>query len=169
MGGELTVGGAVGVFGRVLACLDVAKHLTSHVFCHVEPGQDTTKYAFCATDGQLAAHGFVDAFAAYAWVCCCSGAGLRRISEKITITQAGLERAQNSYGLILVHYATAKCWRALLYFLKSIGTLRLASNTLSLTTGFRGRKQLRWRGRASRDAHWAKEELPSVGRGPLLC
>ena len=50
MGGELTVGGAEGVLGRVLACLDVAKHLRSHVFCYVEPGQDTTKYAFCATE-----------------------------------------------------------------------------------------------------------------------
>jgi len=52
------------------------------MFCYVEAGQDTTKYAFCATDGQLAAHGFVDAVAAYAWVCCCSGDGLRKISEK---------------------------------------------------------------------------------------
>lgn len=37
----------------------------SHVFGYVEAGQDTTKYAFCATDGQLAAGGFVEAFAAY--------------------------------------------------------------------------------------------------------
>jgi len=66
------------------------------MFCYVEAGQDTTKYAFCATDGQLATHGFVDAVAACAWVCCCSGAGLRRILEQIIITQAGLESAQNS-------------------------------------------------------------------------
>ena len=82
MGGELAVGGAEGVLGRVLARLDVAKHVRRKMFCYVEACQDTTKYAYCATNGQLAAHGFVDAFAAYPWVCCCSGAGLRRISEK---------------------------------------------------------------------------------------
>ena len=82
MGGELAVSGAEGVLGRVLAWLDVAKHVRREMFCYVEAGQDTTKYAFCATDGQLAAHGFVDAIAAYAWVCYCSGDGLRRSSEK---------------------------------------------------------------------------------------
>ena len=98
MGGELAVGGAEGVLGRVLAWLDVANHVRREMFCYDETGQDTTKYAFCATGGQLAAHGFVDAVAAYAWVCCCSGAGLRRILEK-NYEPKPASRARNSKRL----------------------------------------------------------------------
>jgi len=83
---------------------------------------------------------------------------------------AGLERAQNSKILgALPTRPRQNVSEIDSVFFNCIGMTRLASNTLSLTTGFRGRNSRAGVDRASRDAHWVKEEPPSVGRGPLLC